>query len=97
MLQRWSDGVPLDGQPSRPVALKRLKQEPERCLLELTLQEGRNRQIRRTADLLGHPVQDLLRLAIGPVVLHELRAGQWRWLHPEEEAALQRFITATRR
>jgi len=97
VLQRWSDGVPLDGQPSRPVTLKRLKQEPERCLLELTLQEGRNRQIRRTADLLGHPVQDLLRLAIGPVVLHEPRAGQWRWPRPVDEGALQRFITATRR
>ena len=74
-----------------------MRQERERCLLELTMQEGRNRQIRRTAELLGHPVQDLLRLAIGPVDLAELQSGQWRWLHPAEEAALQRFISAAKR
>ena len=97
VLQRWRDGVPLDGHLSRSVQLKRVRQERERCLLELTIQEGRNRQIRRTAELLGHPVQDLLRLAIGPVGLEDLQSGQWRWLHPAEEAALQRFISAANR
>jgi 16S rRNA U516 pseudouridylate synthase RsuA-like enzyme len=40
--------------------------------------EGRNRQIRRTAALLGHPVLDLRRVAIGPVRLGSLAEGHWR-------------------
>ena len=93
-LQRWSAGVPLDGNPSRSVQLSVLKREAQRTLLELTMQEGRNRQIRRTAELLGHRVEDLMRIGIGPVQLGPLASGDWRWLHPEEEAALQASTTA---
>ena len=96
-LERWSAGVPLDGNPSRAVPLIVLRREAQRTLLELTMHEGRNRQIRRTAELLGHPVEDLLRLGIGPVQLGALGSGQWRWLHPEEEAALHGSTTAPSR
>ena len=50
--------------------------------------EGRNRQIRRTAAQLGHPVLDLQRTAIGPWSLGELPEGRWRRLQPEELGAL---------
>jgi 16S rRNA U516 pseudouridylate synthase RsuA-like enzyme len=46
--------------------------------------EGRNRQIRRTAELLGHPVRDLQRVAIGPLRLGDLPEGRWRHLAPQE-------------
>jgi len=88
VIQRWRAGVPLDGQPSQPVALRRLERDREAALLELEMGEGRNRQIRRTAALLGHPVLDLQRTAIGPLALGELPEGRWRRLRSEELNAL---------
>lgn len=81
-LQRWRRGVPLDGVASAAVELRALQRSRHATLLEVIMAEGRNRQIRRTADLLGHPVRDLLRVAIGPVALGQLKEGQWRRLHP---------------
>lgn len=81
-LQRWRRGVPLDGVASAPVEIRPLQRSQSATQLEVTMGEGRNRQIRRTADLLGHPVRDLLRVAIGPLALGQLEEGQWRRLLP---------------
>ncbi|MCP9773118.1 rRNA pseudouridine synthase [Synechococcus sp. Tobar12-5m-g] len=83
-LERWRRGVPLDGQPALPVAIQALRHGAESCWLELTMQEGRNRQIRRTASLLGHPVLDLQRVAIGAIQLGDLPEGHWRHLADQE-------------
>lgn len=83
-LERWRLGVPLDGRPSQPVQLRVLERQGENTLLELEMKEGRNRQIRRTAGLLGHRVLDLQRIAIGPVQLADLPEGRWRRLQPGE-------------
>jgi 16S rRNA pseudouridine516 synthase len=87
-LRRWAAGVPLEEGPSAPVGVTLLQRRPERCLLELEMGEGRNRQIRRTAALLGHPVLDLQRVAIGPLSLADLPEGQWRHLERREWDAL---------
>lgn len=83
-LERWRAGVPLDGLPSQPVELHRLRHHRGATLLELVLREGRNRQIRRTAEILGHPVLDLRRVAVGPVQLGDLPEGSWREVEPGE-------------
>jgi len=83
-LARWRAGVPLDGRSTQPVQLQVLDQQGDRCLLELVLHEGRYRQIRRTAELLGHAVLDLQRCAIGDLVLGDLPEGRWRRLDPQE-------------
>ena len=83
-LRRWAAGVPLEEGPSAPVAVTVLRRLQDRCLLELVMGEGRNRQIRRTAALLGHPVLDLQRVAIGPLALADLPEGQWRHLERRE-------------
>lgn len=91
-LALWRAGVPLDGRPSQPVRLRRLPQQAsssrlagaEATLLELEMGEGRNRQIRRTAERLGHPVLDLQRWAIGSLTLGDLPEGQWRILSRSE-------------
>jgi pseudouridine synthase len=83
-LGRWRAGVPLDGRPSLPVELRRLGHGRGNTQLELVLREGRNRQIRRTAELLGHPVIDLQRTAIGAIDLGALPEGRWRRLDPRE-------------
>jgi pseudouridine synthase len=76
--------VPLEEGPSQPVAVKLLRRRSDRSLLELEMGEGRNRQIRRTAELLGHPVLDLQRRAIGSLRLGGLPEGQWRMLSRRE-------------
>ncbi len=83
-LEQWARGVPLDGRDGLPVELQRLAQRHDATLLELVMREGRNRQIRRTAERLGHPVRDLQRVAIGPIQLGELPEGRWRRLNRRE-------------
>lgn len=83
-LERWRAGVPLDDRPSQPLQLQLLQHDGQHSLLELAMGEGRNRQIRRTASLLGHPVLDLQRIAIGAVELGDLPEGRWRTLQPAE-------------
>ena len=96
-LAAWRAGVPLDGTASQPVDLRVLQRDRQGTLLEIGLREGRNRQIRRTAALLGHPVQDLQRIAIGPLPLGSLPPGHWRELNPAELQALERQPPAQER
>lgn len=88
-LAAWRAGVPLDDQPCQPVTVAVIARDGEATLLQLGMGEGRNRQIRRTAALLGHPVLDLQRTAIGPWSLGELPEGRWRRLSPAELELLQ--------
>lgn len=83
-LRRWAEGVPLDGRPCQPVQLRTLGHGRDRTHLELKMREGRYRQIRRTAALLGHPVLDLQRIAIGSVQLADLPEGAWRSVEAAE-------------
>jgi pseudouridine synthase len=87
-LQHWRNGVNLEGQPTIPASVKRLDQSSDSTTLEVILREGRNRQIRRVAELLGHPVKRLHRLAIGNIQLGSLTPGEYRLLSPNELAHL---------
>jgi pseudouridine synthase len=91
-LHTWRQGVPLDGVPAQPVAVKLRRGSGQSSCLELVMGEGRNRQIRRTAALLGHPVLDLQRIAIGDLRLNDLPEGQWRRLDHQEWQALSQPI-----
>ena len=88
VLAQWRRGLPLDGQPTQPVGLRTVRQSADAACLEVVMGEGRNRQIRRTAAALGHPVRDLQRLAIGELGLGRLREGEWRRLDRREWEAL---------
>jgi 23S rRNA pseudouridine2457 synthase len=54
------------------------------CWLELTLTEGRNRQVRRMTAAVGHPTLRLVRCSIGRLTLKDLEPGRWRWVDPKE-------------
>ena len=75
--------------PARPVPIRFRKHVPT-AWLELTIQEGMNRQVRRMTAAVGHPALRLIRIAIGPVTLGELRVGESRELTATEAAALSR-------
>lgn len=88
-LAAWRQGIVLEGRKTRSAIVKPLKvQGTTATLLEIVLQEGRNRQIRRTAELLGHPVLELHRVAIGSVHLDNLLPGQVRFLANDEVSSL---------
>ena len=87
-LERWSQGVELDGSRTLPACVRLLRSEPEQSTLEVILREGRNRQIRRIASLLGHSVIDLQRVAIGGLALGSMAEGCWRELSRQEWRSL---------
>lgn len=85
-----SSGVVLDdGYRTQPMTLRVLASEPGRGVLEITLFEGKNRQIRRMCDAVGLDVARLKRTAIGPIRLGMLQPGTYRELKKEEIAALR--------
>jgi 23S rRNA pseudouridine2605 synthase len=57
-------------------------------LIRLTIHEGRNRQVRRMCEAIGHPVQRLVRVRIGPIADRRLKSGTWRDLTPDEVRSL---------
>jgi 23S rRNA pseudouridine2605 synthase len=67
VLDAWRNGIDLDGQYTLPAQVTALKHQDHHTLLEVVLTEGRNRQIRRVATQLGHPVADLHRTRIGDI------------------------------
>ncbi len=72
-----------------PARVHLLEQAGNDCWLELTIHEGRKRQIRRMLTAVGHPVLKLIRVGIGPLELGDIPAGEWRYLTNEEVKALQ--------
>ena len=98
-LKKWRRGVFLDGRRTAPaeVTVVRREGEPLRfpshlkgsTWLRVVLREGRKRQIRRVAAMLGHPVNRLIRVRIGSLHLGDLEPGQWRRLTRVEVKALQ--------
>jgi len=88
-LRRWRRGVVLDGRRTAPARVSFLRRQGERTWLRIVLREGRKRQIRRVAAMLGHPVHRLIRIRIGPVRLGDLKPGQWRLLSDAEIRALR--------
>jgi pseudouridine synthase len=83
-LERWRRGVHLDGNKTAPADVSVLRRERDHTWLRILLREGRKRQIRRVAGMLGHPVQQLIRVRIGPVHLGDLEPGEWRHLRKHE-------------
>ena len=86
-VDRLSRGLMLPGEKrsTAPAGAKWLGKGPNKTtVLEMTLHEGRNRQIRRMMETVGHPVVRLMRMRVGPVWLNNLQPGQWRELTQQE-------------
>ena len=63
-------------------------------VLRITIHEGRNRQVRRMCEAVGHPVRRLIRTRIGPITDHRLKAGEWRSLTRAELRSLAQAVAA---
>ena len=92
-LRRLRQGIILEGRRPAPLNVRLISGNRGRIknqsLLEITLREGRNRQVRRMLDAIGHPVARLRRIKIGPISDRSLRPGQYRDLSRLEVNALK--------
>ena len=90
-IQRLSRGVVIDGRRTEPAQIELLpgKRDDQHATLRITIHEGRNRQVRKMCEAIGHPVERLRRVAIGPLRDARLKPGQWRDLTAEEVARLR--------
>jgi 23S rRNA pseudouridine2605 synthase len=87
-LRALAEGVELEDGMTAPATVRCLA--PDR--VELTLHEGRNRQVRRMLDAVGHPVRRLHRSTYAGLTLEGLEPAAWRELTPEEVASLVRVF-----
>ena len=104
-LERLRRGVLIQGVKTRPASVTLLDREPDvparpvpirfrknvpTAWLEITLHEGRNRQVRRMTAAVGFPTLRLIRIRIGTLSIQGLRPGEWREVREEEIAELRR-------
>jgi len=87
-LRRLREGVDLDDGRTAPARARLAQTTPTGAALELVIHEGRNRQVRRMCEAVGHPVRRLVRTRFGPLHDNRLAPGQWRPLSPAEIRAL---------
>jgi len=87
-LEKLRKGVHLEDGLTLPAKVCRVDKGEPNALLEISIREGRNRQVRRMCDEVNLPVVRLTRVAIGDVVLGGLKPGQWRHLSKDEVKGL---------
>ncbi|MBS1818900.1 MAG: rRNA pseudouridine synthase [Acidobacteria bacterium] len=97
-LQQLRDGVTLSDGPTRPAHVVRLRDSGKYTHFEITLTEGRNRQVRRMVEALDAKVLKLVRVQLGALRIGDLPIGRWRHLTSDEVESLRsasRSMTAT--
>jgi pseudouridine synthase len=89
-LRKLRLGVELEDGKTAPAEVEIAGSVRGRTQVRLTIREGRNRQVRRMLEAVGHPVRDLQRTAFGPLRLGRLKEGDWRRLRQPEVESLRR-------
>lgn len=87
-MDRLREGVELDDGRTRPAIVTHLRDSEKYTHLEMTITEGRNRQVRRMIEAVGSKVLKLVRTSIGQVRIGDLQMGKWRDLTPAEMKSL---------
>lgn len=83
-LTRFRNGVIIDGKKTSRAKMKIIKNYETESILEIEINEGRNRQIRKMCEAINHPIKKLKRISIGEIQLGGLEVGEWRYLDHEE-------------
>ncbi|MBQ6383361.1 MAG: rRNA pseudouridine synthase [Clostridia bacterium] len=87
-IRRLKRGVMIDGRLTSPAQVRLIRREAFDTVLIITIHEGRNRQVRKMIEAVGHQVVHLKRIGFGPVSLDDLPSGYWR---PLTESELQKL------
>lgn len=91
-LYNFSHGIDLNGKKTWPCKAEEIRIIDNSSFLEVTLKEGRNRQIRRMFEKLGYEVQELNRIGFGPLSLVGVQPGEWRFLNNDEIENLKKTV-----
>jgi len=91
-LEQMAEGLILEDGPTAPARVRLINERKGNALLEITIHEGRNRQIRRMCDYIGHPVLRLQRIRVGNITLDGLHPGQFRHLTKGELEILKKSL-----
>ncbi|KNF07436.1 pseudouridine synthase [Gottschalkia purinilytica] len=83
-LRKFKSGLNIDGYITAEANIKILNSNKDSSTVEIEIHEGRNRQVRKMCDKIGHPVITLKRVSIGSIKLKDLRLGKWRFLTEQE-------------
>ena len=96
-LQALRSGVRLDdGTITNPATVRTLRSNEQKTWLEVTLREGRNREVRRMCEAVGHKVEKLIRISFGSLSLENLPVGAYRSLSPKEVRGLKQIAGKTK-
>ncbi|MBR3919138.1 MAG: rRNA pseudouridine synthase [Clostridia bacterium] len=87
-VKRFAEGIMLDDGKTLPAVLDVVGYKGSNAIVEVSIREGRNRQVRRMLERIGHPVNSLKRISFGSLELGDLKPGKWRHVKPEEIARL---------
>ncbi|HHW56650.1 MAG TPA: rRNA pseudouridine synthase [Clostridia bacterium] len=83
-LERFRNGLLIDGYLTSKAEIEILSIENRTCVVEIKIHEGKNRQVRKMCEAIGHPVIFLTRTKIGELSLGKLKPGEWKYLTPKE-------------
>lgn len=95
ILNQLARGVELEDGMTAPAQVRLVKGGRPTSQVSLTIKEGRNRQVRRMLEAVGHPVVGLKRLRFGSLTLRGMKVGEWRRLSAEEIRALRQSVKVT--
>lgn len=83
-ISRFEKGLKIEDYITAPAKLKIISKKERTCVVEITIHEGRNRQVRKMCEAIGHPVLALKRVSVGKLSLGNLAEGDWRKLSQKE-------------
>ena len=90
-LNSFESGLKVENYVTAPAKIRVLKKLGKDCLVEITIQEGKNHQIRKMWDAIGHPVLELERIKMGKINIGDLEVGNWRYLTEQEVKYLKQL------
>lgn len=92
-LEALARGIELDDGPTAPAKVRLIKNiDNQHSILKITIHEGKNRQVRRMCEHIGHPVEYLRRVSMGPLQLGRIKPGQYRHLTQREVKRLKKIV-----
>ncbi len=83
-LETFRNGIMLEGRKTAKASVKIAKKYEDESILDISIHEGRNRQIKKMCERINHPVKKLKRVALGELEIGGLNLGNWRYLNEEE-------------
>jgi len=89
-MRLFMKGVYIDGKKTYPAKIRIMKETKKNSIVEIIIHEGRNRQVKKMCEEIGHKVVSLQRVAIDTLTIEGLREGSWRYLTPKEIEKLMR-------